>query len=108
VNDAQFLVALEACTLPEVEFGHRGHVRAGYLYLRRAQFTEALCSVRAAIRNCAIHHGQAHRYDDAMTVAYLTLIQQHLLERGDAGGWLAFADANPELFVQLSKKELRP
>lgn len=97
-SDADFLRALEDCTLPPGEFTHRAHVRAGYLYLQQGDFAAALARVRRAIRNFASHHGQPGRYHETLTVAYLALIQQHLCERGDRGGWPAFAADNPELF----------
>ena len=98
MTDAQFLAALEQCVLPEAEFSHRGHVRAAYLYLRRGDFAEALTQLRRAIRNYARHLGKPERYHETITVAYLALIQQHICERGDGGGWPAFERDNPELF----------
>ena len=98
MTDAEFLGALESCALPESEFNHAGHVRAGYLYLQQAGFAAALGRLSCAIRAYARHHGQPNRYHETMTVAYLALIQQHMAERGDGGGWDRFARANPELF----------
>jgi hypothetical protein len=40
-NDQAFLQALEACVLPEADFGHAAHVRAAYLYLRAGEFSGA-------------------------------------------------------------------
>jgi hypothetical protein len=98
MTDEEFLRALENCTLPESEFNHYGHVRAGYMYLTQTDFSGALDRSRRAIRNYATHHGKPDRFHETITVAYLSLIQQHICERGDCGGWLEFAVANPELF----------
>jgi len=98
VTDAEFLAALERLELPAKEFGHTAHVRAAYLYLCAGEFAEALARMRRAIRNFARHLGQPERYHETVTVAYLALIQQHIYERGDGGGWEGFARANPELF----------
>ncbi len=97
MTDEAFLRALETCWLAESEFGHAGHVRAAYLYLRADEFSVALQRIRAAIRNYAKHLGKADRYHETITVAYLALIQQHLCERGDGGGWVNFERENPEL-----------
>jgi hypothetical protein len=59
MSDEEFLRALEGCTLPESEFGHRAHVRAGYLYLRRSGFAGALDRIRRSIRAYAAHHGES-------------------------------------------------
>jgi hypothetical protein len=97
LNDAQFLQALESCALPESEFGHPAHVRAAYLYLTAHDFPEALARIRRAIRGYAAHLGRPERYHETITVAFASLIQQQIFERGDGGGWADFARANPEL-----------
>jgi hypothetical protein len=97
VNDAQFLAALEACTLPEAEFGHAAHVRAAYLYLRAGSFGAAIERMESAIRRYAASLGKPDRYHDTITIAYLALIRRALVVGGDRGGWPAFAAANPEL-----------
>jgi hypothetical protein len=97
MTDKEFLRALEGCELPEGEFGHAAHVRAAYLYLQAGDFVEALERIRRAIRNYAGHLGKPDRYHETITVAYVALIQQHIFERGNGGGWIAFARANPEL-----------
>jgi hypothetical protein len=98
MTDEEFLRALESCALPESEFGHCAHVRAGYLYLKKSDFAEALDRIRRSIRAYATHHGKSDRYHETITVAYLALIQQSIFERGDGGGWATFAQSNPELF----------
>jgi hypothetical protein len=98
VTDEEFIRALESCTLPESDFGHAAHVRAGYLYLRQSDFAGALARIRRAIRNYAQHLGKPDRYHETITVAYVALIQQHIYERGNGGGWHAFARGNCELF----------
>jgi len=97
VNDAQFLRALENCSLSEQDFGHAAHIRAAYLYLQSGEFAAALSRMRSAIRNYATSLGKPDRYHETMTVAYMALIQQHIFERGRAD-WESFARDNPELF----------
>ena len=97
MTDDEFLPALEKCELPEAAFGHSAHVRAAYLYLRAEGFAGALERTRRAIRNFARHLGKPERYHETVTVAYLALIQQHMCQRGDGGGWAAFERDNPEL-----------
>jgi hypothetical protein len=97
MTDQEFLRALESCELPPSEFGHAAHLRAAYLYLQQADFIRALERIRRAIRNYATCLGKPDRYHETITVAYVALIQQHICERGDGGGWLDFARDNPEL-----------
>jgi hypothetical protein len=97
MTDGEFLAALEECTLPEDAFRHADHVRAAYLYLRAGSFAEATVRMTAALRRYAAAQGKAERYHETITVAYLALINQHLHERGDGGGWEGFRRENPAL-----------
>jgi hypothetical protein len=97
MTDQEFLRALEHCELPENAFGHSAHVRAAYLYLQKTDFPKALERIRRAIRNFGAHLGRPDRYHETVTVAYVALIQQHIWEHGDSGGWVAFARDNPDL-----------
>jgi hypothetical protein len=98
MSDEEFLQALENCTLPQGLFTHPAHVRAGYLYLKKFSFAEALGRMRRSICDYANHLGKSDQYHETVTVAYLALIQQCMFERGDGGEWTAFAHHNPELF----------
>ncbi len=100
MNDTEFLHAFESCRLPAEEFGHAAHVRAAYLYLMRAEFAAALDDMRRSLRRYVAHLGKHGRYDDAMTVAYMRLIERRMIERGDAGGWAAFLVENADLVAQ--------
>ena len=97
MTDQEFLRALESCALPECDFGHVAHVRAAYLYLQEADFAGALERIRGTILNYVKHLGSPDRYHETITVAYVALIQQHICERGNGSGWLAFARDNSEL-----------
>jgi hypothetical protein len=97
MSDDEFLAALESCSLIERDFGHAAHARAAYLYLRSGDFAAALAKTRSAIRAYAASLGNADRYHETITVAYLALIRQKMYEQGDGGGWDGFARENPEL-----------
>jgi hypothetical protein len=97
MTDAEFLATLESGTLPETDFNHHGHVRAAWLYLRQCRFPEALAKMSDALRNYVAAHGKPDRYHETITVAYLALINERLLLRGDGGGWPEFLAQNHEL-----------
>ena len=97
MTDAEFLVSLESGTLPESEFNHAGHVRAAWLYLRQGSFPAALAKMSGTLRNYAAAHGKPDRYHETVTVAYLALINERRLLRGDGGGWRGFLEQNHEL-----------
>jgi hypothetical protein len=104
MTDTEFLTNLEGCRLPAADFNHEAHVRLGYLCLWGQEFPAALARVRALIKNYAKSIGKDSLYDETITVAFLKLIHEHMRRCGDAGGWDAFKEQNPEL---LSKHALQ-
>jgi hypothetical protein len=96
-SDAEFLAALETCSLSAREFDHAAHVRAAYLYSRSGDLAGALAKIRHAIQTFAASLGRPDRYHETITVAYLALIRQTLHVSGDGGGWEGFAQANQGL-----------
>lgn len=98
MSDEEFIAALESCTLPASEFTHAAHIRAAYLYLRAGSFGQAIERTSNAIRRFATSLQVPGKYHETMTVAYVALIQQRLVEHGDGGGWIGFAAQHPDLF----------
>jgi hypothetical protein len=96
-GDAQFLAALEDCTLPAECFDHAAHVRAGYLYLCRQPFPQATATMCTTIVNYARALGKPDRYHETITVAFMALINARVHAQGDGGGWEEFRARNPQL-----------
>ncbi len=97
MTDAEFLRALENCTLPESAFSHAAHVRAAYFCLQNADFPTAVQRMAAMLRAYIASLGKPERYHETKTVAYMALIQRAMIERGDDGSWSDFAHQNPGL-----------
>lgn len=95
MTDAQFLQALESCTLPAADFGHRNHVRAAYLYLSHRSFGAALDAMCATLKRYVAHLGCADRYHETVTIAFMTLVNAH--RRESAESWEEFIARNPRL-----------
>lgn len=108
MNDKDFLAALESCTLPESEFPHAGHVRAGYLYLTNHSFPRAVERMCSAVRAYARSLGKPDRYHETITVGFMVLINMHLHKLGDGGGWEGFKVSNPELFSKDALLQFYP
>lgn len=99
LKDADFLAALEACTIAPADFNHAAHIRAGYLYLQRHEFIDALGAMRRAIKAFAAAIGQDQLYHETITIAFMTLINERIKRAGSDGDWTAFARENPDLFT---------
>ncbi|MBS0393366.1 MAG: hypothetical protein JSR54_02010 [Proteobacteria bacterium] len=96
-DDREFLDRLEAGTLPPAEFDHRGHLRAGFLYLRRHDFPGACVAMKRAIQGFAARLGKSSLYHETLTIAYLALIAERLAEEAPALGFEEFLARYPEL-----------
>ena len=95
--DAEFLAQLEAGTLPPAEFGHRGHLRAGYLYLGQHDFPSACVAMKKAIQGFATRLGKSTLYHETVTVAYLALVAERRFEEPTERAFEDFLDRYPEL-----------
>lgn len=95
--DADFLAALEKGTLPPAEFGHRGHLRAGYLYLSRHDFPGAVVAMKRAIQSFAAALGKSTLYHETVTVAYLALLAERRFEEAVELPFERFLERYPEL-----------
>jgi hypothetical protein len=95
--DSDFLAGLEAGTLPPAQFDHRGHLRAGFLYLRRHDFPGACVAMKRAIQRFAALLGKSTLYHETVTVAYLALIAERLADEPAGVGFEEFLARYPEL-----------
>ncbi len=97
MNDDAFLAALESCRLSPSDFNHEAHVRAGYLYLRRFEFTEALAAMRRAINAFAASIGKSSLYHETITTAFMILIAERLADYPEDADWPSFLKRNADL-----------
>ena len=95
--DDAFLAALEAGTLPPSQFDHRGHLRAGFLYLRRHDFPGACVAMKGAVQGFARALGKTGPYHETLTVAYLSLIAERLADEPAELAFDRFLERYPEL-----------
>lgn len=100
MTDMEFLAALEACRLSPAEFNHAAHIRAGYLYLARHDFAEALGAMRRAIRAFAASIGKEGLYHETITVAFMTLINERRASDSSATDWPSFAARHADLITR--------
>jgi hypothetical protein len=97
VSDAEFLAAVEAATYPGEQFGHRGHLRLGWLCLRAHGFEAGLERIRTLVRNYATALGAAGKFHETMTRAWAEHMQVAIDETPGLGSFDAFLTAHPEL-----------
>ncbi|MEY2466227.1 MAG: hypothetical protein QOD03_748 [Verrucomicrobiota bacterium] len=101
MNDADFLLAFENCTLPFAEWKHRAHVKVAYLYLRQFPLEQALEKIRGGIRryNVATNTPETldRGYHETITQAWTRLIHFTLCEQGAAATAQEFFEQNPQL-----------
>ncbi|MBI2253092.1 MAG: hypothetical protein HYU58_00580 [Proteobacteria bacterium] len=97
MSDNDFLNALETCRIDPAAFNHAAHLRAGFLYLQRHDFADALGRMRRAIRAFAATIGKDGLYHETITTAFMTLINERLAA-DRLMTWVDFAARHADLF----------
>ena len=100
LTDAEFLSAVEGCTL-EGEFSHRLHLRLAWILVRRLGPEAALDRIRADIRRFALSRGATTMYHETITRFWVRQVAL-AVERFGGGDFDAFLTASP----QLARREL--
>lgn len=97
MRDAEFVAALESCTLPPELFDHRAHVRLAWLYLRAEPYEAALERMEQSIRRYAGRLGASRKYHRTITVAWMRLVAAAAAKTSPAMDFDAFVQARPHL-----------
>ena len=97
LSDAEFLAAVEAATYPGDRFGHRAHLRLGWLCLRAHGLEAGLERIRTLVQRYATALGAAGKFHETMTRAWAERMQVALDETPGLGSFDAFLEAHPEL-----------
>jgi len=96
-DDGRFVAALESCTLPRDEFGHRAHLRLAWLYLRAEPYESAVWRIERTIRRYASHFGVAEKYHRTITVTWMRLVAAAAAATPDIDRFDAFLRAHEDL-----------
>jgi hypothetical protein len=97
LSDAEFLAALETATYPAEKFGHRAHLRLGWVCLRAAGFEAGLERIRSLVRHYATALGAAEKFHETVTRAWAERMQVALDETPELDAFDAWLAAHPEL-----------
>jgi hypothetical protein len=97
VSDNEFLEAVEATTWPGERFGHREHVRLGWLYLRRHGPERGYAHIQNTIQRYATSLGAASKYHETVTRAWSAHVYGALRETPGLELFEAFMEAHPDL-----------
>ena len=92
MNDDEFFTRLCDCSLAPAQFNHLGHLRLGWICLRRFELDEAIRVACGAIGAYAASLGAADKFHWTMTEALM-----RLLWADRALAWPAFVAANADL-----------
>jgi hypothetical protein len=96
-DERTLIEGLEDHSLPPASLDHATHVKLGWLYLRRDPLLTALDRFRRALQSYVTAHGQAGKYHETITWAYLVLIHERMERHGSAQTWAEFAANNTDL-----------
>lgn len=83
---------------PRGFFQHTGHVKLGWLYLRKYSLSEALPRISECLQMFAAANGAPELYNETLTWSYVILINERMTRLAPGHEWREFADGNPDLF----------
>lgn len=98
MDDAEFIAAFDACTLPPDQFHHRDHVRLAWLLLREQPLGDALARFTSMLKRYAASLGKTGLYHETITWSYMFLINERM-HRGAPSTFEEFALANGDLLT---------
>ena len=93
------LRTLEEIVAARGRFGHREHLELAWSYLERYPAPTAAQTMASAIRHLAAAHGDASKYHETLTLAWVGLVAVHR-ERRPAATFEQFLSLNQELLDQ--------
>jgi hypothetical protein len=76
MQDQEFYVQFENCTLPKEYFRHYGHLRICWINLSRHELDIAMPLITAGIKRYAASLGAAHIYHETLTRAWIYLVHE--------------------------------
>lgn len=92
----EFQDLMQQCHDPDGAFHHSGHVKLAWLLLQRHSPLEAIASYCAGLRQFTVAHNQSQKYNETLTIAFMLLILERLVQHRDPS-WEDFATRNPDL-----------
>ena len=98
MQDTEFLIQFEDCTLAKNEFKHYGHLRICWLYLSAHSFEEAAKLIREGVLRFETSLGAKHIYHETLTHAWIKLIYKSMQEESNT-----FADFINKNYYLLDK-----
>lgn len=69
------VAGFEKCTTGKGEFTHLGHLTVAVYYLRNSSPDQAFEKMRSGLFRFLEHHGGRAKYNEQLTLSWLTLIQ---------------------------------
>jgi hypothetical protein len=96
MTDKEFLEQIEGCTLPKESFSHRNHVRLAWLYLNDRAGGHPDERIAATIKRYAASIGAATKYDHALTLRWMRLVEEAIAAT-PAESFETFMAARPDL-----------
>ncbi len=97
VEDRNFLLAFEACTVAPAQFNHEAHVRLAYVYLAEGDVDSAVQKMRDALLSFLEHNNVPRsKFHETLTRAWVLAVR-HFMGRSTSTSAADFIAKNPQL-----------
>lgn len=101
LSDEIFVAQFEDCSLAPEDFNHLGHLRLGWLYLRRYPLAQAIEKVTGGIQRYAESLGATAKFQYTLTEAIVRIMAARMVGCS-ADGFDTFIAANPDLVDNMA------
>ena len=79
------------------DFGHREHVQAAFELLQKYDFIEATAQYAETIKSMATAAGAPQKFNVTITLAFMGLIAEKMMQAGSDSDFDSFYSSNPDL-----------
>lgn len=97
MTDAELIQRFEDASLSGDEFTHARHVRVAWIYLQRHGREGAISRMTAGLRTLVVRLGKPDKYDEALTRAWIEVIDTARASHPEARTFDELATACPYL-----------
>lgn len=98
MKDQNLRSAFEDCSLDPKLFGHRNHLRLGWLYLREFPPATAIEKFTDGLRRYTCHVGASHKYNETISWFYMLAIAERQSKQ-PCDNFDNFLESNPDLLA---------
>lgn len=102
LNDTEFALQFESCTLNPELFTHEAHLRLAWIYIQKYGIEKAIEIIRKQIQQYAASLGASEKYHETITVASIKAVS-FFIKKSESKTFESFITENQQLKTQFKQ-----